>query len=132
MKRIINTLLCASAVLNLAGCEDAKIKEAQDVIRARLGDPEATKFRNLVKSAEDDAVCGEFSAKNAMGGYSGYQVFVVMNGEFFLMTDRSIELDKVKQALKTEKLSGDITDPVFAWSFCLESRDDLKKNASGI
>jgi len=52
---------------------------AEELIRDRLFDPEAARFRNETfhKSPGKTAVvCGEVNAKNRYGGYTGYQSFI--------------------------------------------------------
>lgn len=69
----------------------ARTRAALEVARTRLleafknklKDPDSAKIKNVeVKeftqgSARGIAICGQVNAKNAMGGYTGFQVFVV-------------------------------------------------------
>ena len=55
----------------------AVIAEAKRMIGEKTTDPEAVRFRN-VRIGRDGWICGEFNAKNAFGGYTGYRRFVVM------------------------------------------------------
>jgi hypothetical protein len=60
-------------VLALSGCGGAKFDAAEDRVRDFLRDPESAQFRNMREVA--GGVCGEYNAKNAMGGYAGFRPF---------------------------------------------------------
>lgn len=56
------------------------IRSAKTLVRAHLKDPESARFRRVGVYATADNqlyVCGQFSAKNAFGGYVGFEDFVV-------------------------------------------------------
>ncbi len=69
-----------------------EIKKAQAVVEKNLNDPDSAIFRNAVvaresipdKGIEYVYVCGEVNAKNRMGGYVGYNEYVVINGTDFM------------------------------------------------
>ena len=51
---------------------------SQEAVQSKLKDEGSAEFRNIDihKSAEATVVCGEVNAKNAFGGYAGFQRFV--------------------------------------------------------
>lgn len=53
----------------------AKQREAMDLVRASLRDPDSAKFRGVRQSGS--GICGEVNAKNAYGGMVGYEKFFV-------------------------------------------------------
>lgn len=70
--------LVAAAVL-VAGCEylpwTAEYK-AKETLNKLLFDPGSAQIRNVRRDKADVFVCGEFNAKNRMGGYAGFKAFV--------------------------------------------------------
>lgn len=110
--------------LSLTACKNQAYEKVQSAVREKLNDPESAQFRLITPSKVDpsgDTFCGEVNAKNAMGGYVGYRAFVVMDGKVLAMAGRSMSFEDVEAALKTKPLSGDATDPLFIWGFCLEA-----------
>lgn len=72
-------LLIATALLlavpSLAASSRASYERA---VRNELRDPSSAQFRALKVlpgGPEDGALCGEVNAKNAMGGYTGFEPF---------------------------------------------------------
>jgi hypothetical protein len=59
--------------------DDMKLQAAETLIADMTKDPEAARFRD-VKYGRDGAICGWINAKNAMGGYVGYQRFLIEDG----------------------------------------------------
>lgn len=59
---------------------DAVVKAgAMSAIKERAVDPGSVRFRNVFvvrQASGTKAVCGEFNAKNRMGGYNGYERFI--------------------------------------------------------
>lgn len=53
------------------------IEQAKQQIVSRLNDPSSAQFRNVEWQTPDALVvlCGEFNAKNALGGYGNFQPF---------------------------------------------------------
>lgn len=49
---------------------------ARAALETVVVDPESLKLREVYAGSEG-AVCGEFNARNRMGGYGGFRVFVV-------------------------------------------------------
>lgn len=66
-------------------------RQAIKEIKINLKDPNSIQTRNIkiYKKRSSEAVCGEFNAKNAMGGYVGYKGFVYMRilNEYGLRTE---------------------------------------------
>lgn len=60
---------------------------AREIVKRQLRDPDSAKFRGLWLK-DKNTVCGEVNAKNGLGGYSGWQSFVVSNG------GRSVVIDQ--------------------------------------
>lgn len=62
------------------GPSDTTVKAgAMSAITERAVDPGSVRFRNVFvvrQSSGTKAVCGEFNAKNRMGGYNGYERFI--------------------------------------------------------
>jgi hypothetical protein len=68
MRKIAFILLA----LMLAACgEDSQM---QDLVRARLKDPDSAKFKDVVTSKDGKRACIEWNAKNSMGGYGDWQI----------------------------------------------------------
>ena len=61
--------------LTLAACVASGEKEAKETIERTLVDPASVQYRE-VKNFDDGTVCGQFNAKNRMGGYIGFESFV--------------------------------------------------------
>ena len=65
----------------LAGCGNADIDKAHSEVAKLLFDGESAQFRNdrvlYLPPASDKIVCGEVNAKNRLGGYAGYALYVV-------------------------------------------------------
>ncbi|MBB4287409.1 hypothetical protein [Roseospira goensis] len=63
--------------LRLMGDEDDMIDGAKEALVKKLRDPESVQWRNIriVDYAEGRLVCGEYNARNAFGGYVGFQPF---------------------------------------------------------
>jgi hypothetical protein len=59
----------------LAACGNDKTgSEAKQLIERTLSDPGSVQYRD-VKTFNDGTVCGEYNAKNKLGGYVGFQPF---------------------------------------------------------
>lgn len=54
--------------------DEEYIERGKAAVIATLKDPSSAQFRNVV--LKGGAVCGEVNAKNAFGGYVGFQHFV--------------------------------------------------------
>ena len=65
--------LMLAGTLLVGGCGQADFSEAEKGVRSFLKDPDSAQFRELREVS--GGVCGEYNAKNAMGGYVGYRPF---------------------------------------------------------
>lgn len=90
MRKIITIGLLGAALI---GCTDADIWRARSELKLKLYDAESAQFRNekVFKVNGTTLVCGEINAKNRLGGYSGFQPFVVQDGEWVTMGDKDAE-----------------------------------------
>lgn len=83
MLKLLAVLNCLTVGL-LTGCDKAKsaeellIESAQKVVAAKLIDPQSVQFRNIKGSERAEMVCGELNSKNSLGGYVGFQRFMVV------------------------------------------------------
>lgn len=69
--------------------------QAVAALRDRMKDPKSLEVRHLVavKQGKWDVVCGEYNAKNSMGGYVGFQRFAWRgNGDFAMESEPSTYL----------------------------------------
>jgi hypothetical protein len=57
--------------------QHAPAERGKDAVRATLKDPDSALFRDVEFYRFTGATCGQFNAKNSMGGYVGYRKFVV-------------------------------------------------------
>ena len=71
MKKILHV----SILLALSGCDVGPQGDAKKAVAATLTDPSSVQFQN-VTSYSNNVICGEFNAKNQMGGYVGFKPFV--------------------------------------------------------
>jgi hypothetical protein len=53
-------------------------EDLKQSVSARLRDPSSAQFQNIIGDGE--TYCGEVNARNAWGGYNGYQHFVFHRG----------------------------------------------------
>jgi len=75
-----------------------RVQWAQGIVRRQLSDPDSAEFKNERVTA-DGSVCGWYNAKNRMGGYNGYQEYVVAEGDAYLEpVDPAPEYDREQQA----------------------------------
>jgi hypothetical protein len=73
------TAICEVSMSSIQ--KEKLISEKQQVISAKLKDPDSAKFRNVFISnlTYEPTVCGEINAKNSYGAYGGYEIFYVSN-----------------------------------------------------
>lgn len=81
MNNILKLIIFLS-VLGFLGCESKDAKKSrmngigfnyvQDIVKNEFRDPESTQFRN------QKGFCGEVNTKNGMGGYVGFQKFILL------------------------------------------------------
>lgn len=83
MKKLIICLLMFMSA-NAFAAKPNIIEVGKEMVRSELKDPDSAKFRNLTaytnKKEGKWMVCGEVNAKNAMGGYHGYMLFIASEG----------------------------------------------------
>lgn len=90
-RSLLLVLALLSACDRIPGTEANRIREAEQAVRKELLDPSAAQFRTVAKTKY--GVCGEVNAKNQMGGYSGFRLFYVSEGEVGVEPDRMSSLD---------------------------------------
>lgn len=81
--------------LALAGCASSVEREAQDAVAAKLTDPNAAEFRDVHTGADGQTVCGEVNAKNALGGYVGFERFIRNKKASYLSLEATTETPSV-------------------------------------
>ena len=78
--------LCLSACGLIPGTNANLEREARKYVIGTLRDPQSAQFRNLkvvdgsIDGRGEKLVCGEVNAKNAMGGFVGFQPFIYIAG----------------------------------------------------
>lgn len=65
-----------AGVANQDAANSAVIEAAKAIVEYTLIDPGSAQYRNLLATAAG-SVCGEVNAKNQLGGYTGFQPFIV-------------------------------------------------------
>lgn len=74
-------LLLAGVLLgsaSLSGCNPS-IGQAKEALERTLKDPGSVQYQDVVAYSEN-VVCGQYNAKNEMGGYVGFRRFITLNG----------------------------------------------------
>lgn len=90
---------------------DEKFKaDALKDIRDSAFDPDSVKFKNLslVTKFKRKFLCGEWNAKNRLGGYVGFNAFIYyinVYGEMNFIEDEETEIIKVIENSKVESIS---------------------------
>jgi hypothetical protein len=85
----------AFALAGVAGCSSPDTNSdwaksvtfervAKDEITKRLKDPESAAFRNFQYDIKRGVICGEYNARNAFGGMTGFSSFVIANDMVYL------------------------------------------------
>jgi hypothetical protein len=88
MKQSICIGLIAAAFL--AGCGKSRIEAAHDLVKDGLSDPDSALFKDDREYAQKDGkvvVCGRVNAKNRMGGYVGYRMYIVEDEKALVMNE---------------------------------------------
>ena len=82
MRRTHAIHAATSVILGLAltSCGGSSSTAYKQLIERDLVDPQSVQYRD-VKSYGDGTVCGEFNAKNRMGGYAGFQQFTYFRNQ---------------------------------------------------
>lgn len=84
MKIIIATTIIA---ISVSACGNKELQDVQEMVKAKLTDPESAQFRN-VKASTEDYICGEVNSKNKFGGYVGFRSFAYdKENKQFIMED---------------------------------------------
>jgi hypothetical protein len=75
----------------LAGCGKSAVEDAHELVKSVLTDPESAAFEGEQVHANGSklAVCGKVNAKNKMGGYVGFQRYIVADGAVTIMTEEN-------------------------------------------
>ena len=99
MRNVHHPLMALALALALSGCAEAsKIKVAKALVAEQLTDPDSAQFRDIEVIDKGDGkfvVCGKVNAKNRMGGYVGYEVFVVVGDKAFILTEPESIYEKI-------------------------------------
>lgn len=74
----ITCIACVISTVVLAGCS-YEAMQAKQALEATLTDPSSVQYQNVV-TYNGGVVCGQYNAKNAMGGYVGFKPFITLNG----------------------------------------------------
>lgn len=97
MKRIIISALITGAILSHLSSATANEpskdtpsaraywKEVKAKVLNELRDPDSAKFKCGFAYPDERAAAGLVNAKNAFGGYTGYQTFVLIEGEVHIV-----------------------------------------------
>ncbi|MBU0523586.1 MAG: hypothetical protein KJ643_15235 [Gammaproteobacteria bacterium] len=117
MKTVVTLAAC---LLAITGCQDSEEKRlitladaAKKSIAARYKDPDAVQFKGLVLDWQQQHICGELNAKNAYGGYIGYERFradLNGSGANTTVTNVRTQMDMAKQ-LRSDVETGQLTAP---------------------
>ena len=75
--QIVATFIGAISSLLISGC-NPRIRDAERLVSYDLYDPQSAQFREIEHG--EGFVCGQYNAKNKMGGYTGYRGFMVKDG----------------------------------------------------
>ena len=59
-----------------SGPASQAVEAAKKAVEANLKDPLSVQYRNVKAYKPINIVCGEFNAKNSMGGYVGFTYFI--------------------------------------------------------
>ncbi|MDX3900414.1 MAG: hypothetical protein QHC40_07900 [Sphingobium sp.] len=82
------SLLMLLAACSLALTEDQRFAEqVKENVRWGLKDPDSANFERVEAFAKEHVACGRVNAKNAYGGYTGYENFSFYNGNAHLQSD---------------------------------------------
>lgn len=69
------------ACLAIAACSGGPVEQAKEAVAAELRDPQSAQFRNVKICPSGKIVAGDVNAKNAFGGYAGFEPFFYADGE---------------------------------------------------
>lgn len=108
-KRILLAAIIAIAIIVALNYNPSDDKVTKDTVLATLKDPSSAQFRNIHKSLSG-STCGEVNTKNGFGGYIGYRLFQIVNGEVIMERDEledQANADMIKLLNETIHLSCD-------------------------
>ncbi|MEE2915740.1 MAG: hypothetical protein VYB32_01560 [Pseudomonadota bacterium] len=72
-------LVLAALAPALVGCSFLdQYHEQKQIVAESLRDPDSAQFRSVRKCTKAQGIAGEVNAKNAYGGYTGYQRFILL------------------------------------------------------
>jgi hypothetical protein len=99
--RIAAAAACAAVVgalvswAALRSSDEERLHESvRELVRSGAFDPEAMRFRNMASRTTPTGfhvVCGEVNGKNRMGGYTGYQPFVLRDDRIEMLSNEKYE-----------------------------------------
>lgn len=112
--RFGGALIALVCCYSLVGCDSAATQQAKRLVEADLVDPGSVQYRE-VRQFKDGTVCGQFNAKNRMGGYSGFEWFAVYQGKLVpnrlyhiaLCSDSADKISDIKRIVPTFKTEAD-------------------------
>lgn len=81
--------------------EDLEFR-AQETIRQSLRDPSSAQFRNHLTFVGTRTVCGEVNARNAFGGLTGFQPFIVSRGVPLIREGTRQQIELFDRLFRTE------------------------------
>lgn len=87
--------LAAGCALVLTACGGASA-DAEEVVKSALKDPESAQFQDVRECTGDRSmVMGKVNAKNEMGGYTGFDQFIVAGGTAYFLNGDAIAYSRV-------------------------------------
>lgn len=100
---IVGGILLATAVAasGFFGYQEYRMRQLKATVGAHLLDPYSAQYRDIRE--KDGAICGEVNAKNRMGAYTGYTLFVYVNGEVHFEDVTDIDSSDSQTKLKALK-----------------------------
>lgn len=128
-----NALLKAACVLLIAAADSAgaapkaksPVEDAKAAVRDILKDPASAQFKNIKINSVGD-VCGQYNAKNSLGGYGDYEYF-----RYEVKTRHLTNLDVMRMeaeiaADKAERYQPGFDDPGFKKFEAMQAKTGVK------
>jgi hypothetical protein len=88
------SLLSLVAIGTLSGCfnfeptpEERFVERVEDNIRRGMKDPDSVQFKTGFVDLKREIACGEVNAKNAYGGYVGFEPYSYYQGQYHLQSE---------------------------------------------
>lgn len=93
----------AALAVEAGASDEAAIAEAKERVAREMRDPESAQFRDIkvLPGKEGPIICGQVNAKNAYGGYVGFNPFLVAGSSVMLGSDTDPDL----RAMRLELIS---------------------------